>query len=630
MHLIRCFSSVCFLLLSLTLSFAQTGPAGVGNSTNNVLWLKADAGTSTTVNGNGITAWNDQSGNGINVSQSTVAQQPIFQTNIINGFPAIQFDNATITGENDKLIGPDSPLLDNTAGYTFFTVTRPQAFSDASTIISKRVTLDNQHSFMLLYWNGNKFNTDIQTSNNRFGSSNTFLVNTNYLVDVIYDGTLPAAFRTKLYLGETLHRTAPETHSFVPDNASPLIIGSTHVTDDRPFGGYIPEIIMYRQALDKASRIIVNNYLSAKYNIALASNDKYAGDDPANGDYDREVAGIGMDTIQPGPVTAGNNAFASSIAGGLGISYVSGFSPGDYILAGHASPTNSSIQSDVGGMNGTTNCRWQRIWYIDITNCATVTTDIEFDMSDGSANPNMVSASPSDYVLLYRSAQTGNWTELTTASAITGDKIRFENYALTIDGYYTIGTHECLISPLPVELMSFTAKPSGRNALLSWKTASELNNAGFTLERAANGIDFQAIAFVPGAGTSTEEHAYERTDFNPGEGVHYYRLKQTDINGELTYSDIVSVAFNLEQDQPFVVYPNPNTGTFYVSYTGKPDDRILITITDVSGRIVVQQEMTGEELQTKGVQLQENAVRGYYVATFLVDDLQQVVKIAVE
>src|ERR1700712_3813442 len=104
---------ICIFFNSNVL-FSQTGPAGVGSSTNNVLWLKADAGTSSTTNNTAISFWNDQSGNAINVTQTVSIQQPSFATSVINGFPAVLFDNSTTTNQNDKMIGPDSPLLDNT------------------------------------------------------------------------------------------------------------------------------------------------------------------------------------------------------------------------------------------------------------------------------------------------------------------------------------------------------------------------------------------------------------------------------------------------------------------------------------------------------------------------------------
>src|SRR4051812_3052732 len=99
--------SLVLLLLAFSLSsdvFAQTGPAGVSTSATNVFWIKADAGTSSTVNATAISSWNDASGNGMNMTQTVSVQQPSFVTNVMNGFPAIQFDNNGTAGQNDKMI----------------------------------------------------------------------------------------------------------------------------------------------------------------------------------------------------------------------------------------------------------------------------------------------------------------------------------------------------------------------------------------------------------------------------------------------------------------------------------------------------------------------------------------------
>lgn len=612
------------LLLLPGLSFttistlAQTGPGGVGGPSINVLWLKADAGTSSAVNGAAISAWNDQSGNAIHVTQPNAVQQPLFQTNIMNGYPAIQFDNVSVAGQNDKLTAPDSPLLDNTTGYSFFTVSRPQNFGNANAIVSKRTTVSVEHSFMLFFWTGERFNTDIQTMNDRFASTNSFAPNANYLLDVVYDGTLPAASRSKFYIGESLNRVATETSSIVPDNNSPLLIGSTDANDERAFGGYISEVIIYRQALNKASRIIVNNYLSAKYDIALTANDKYAGDLPANGNYDRDVAGIGTDTIQPGAIAGSNPSFAASASAGFGLTAVSGFDAGDYVLAGHALAANAAITTDIAGLAGTFPCRWQRIWYVDVTNTGTpIVTNIEFDLSDGGMTPNMFSAAATSYVLLYRSGQAGAWSELATASGISGDKILFNNYALSLDGYYTIGSRNCAASPLPVELVAFTAEPSGRDVLLKWQTESELNNDHFTLETSRDGVYFEPVAMVPGAGTTTLPQYYEHTDANPGGGIHYYRLRQTDTDGTTSETGVISVMLDGDRSERFTVFPNPNNGTFSVLYAGMDETPVEVTVLDASGRAVYTRTQTAAELRSDGIRLDAPAA-GYYEAVFSV------------
>jgi hypothetical protein len=565
------------LLANLPVLYAQTGPAGVGTSANNVLWLRADAGTNTTTNGANVTYWNDNSGNMNSVYQPTVSQQPLYETNIMNGYPAIQFDNVSTT--NDKLLGFDSPTLDNTAGYTFFTVSRPQTVDgNARVIVSKRTTVSVDQSFMLFYYTGNKFHVDIQTVNDRYPTASSFTANTNYIIDQVYDGTLPTASRCKTYIGESLDATSSETSASVPDNASPLIIGSTDATDPRPYGGYISEILIYRTALNDAQRIIVNNYLSAKYNIALTANDKYAGDNTVNGDYDRDVAGVGKES------SGVNTSFSSSASAGLGISVNSGLDNGDYIMAGHASAVNGQITTDVAGMTGTANARWQRIWYFDITNTSTtLNTNIEFDMSDGLTWILPLGAA-SNYVLLYRAGQTGAWTELATASAVSGDKVLFNSYTLTTDGYYTIGTHDLTISPLPIELLSFDANMNSGKVDLTWETASETNNSYFTVEKSRDGITFNAVSRTEGAGNSSSILRYADTDYDPYDGISYYRLKQTDVNGRSSYSQIVSVNYYFGEDQ-VSVYPNPSDGSspLNLKLSGLENQQVLVVVRDMAG-----------------------------------------------
>ncbi len=99
-------------------------------------------------------------------------------------------------------------------------------------------------------------------------------------MDVIYIGSLTTSLRTKVYEGEILRETFKYSSALVPDTVSPLNIGCTHSSDNRPFGGYINEVIIYTVTVNDAQHIIVNNYLFAKNNVALSANDKYAGIHP--------------------------------------------------------------------------------------------------------------------------------------------------------------------------------------------------------------------------------------------------------------------------------------------------------------------------------------------------------------
>ena len=105
--------------------------------------------------------------------------------------------------------------------------------------------------------------------------------------------------------------------------------------------------------------------------------------------------------------------------------------------------------------------------------------------------------------------------------------------------YYTLGSEEK--AALPVELLSFEANAQDDLVTLTWATISEINNAFFSIERSANGINYKTIANLDGAGNSQGVINYEYVDRNPLDGFSFYRLKQTDFSGELDYSEVLSV-----------------------------------------------------------------------------------------
>lgn len=114
-------------------------------------------------------------------------------------------------------------------------------------------------------------------------------------------------------------------------------------------------------------------------------------------------------------------------------------------------------------------------------------------------------------------------------------------------------------NPLPITLLYFKAESESESTVLSWKTATEINNAEFQVERSADGRRFDVIGRVPGAGSSRTPNSYSLIDHHPLPGVSYYRLKQVDFDGTSTTFDIVRVN-NTERQIDFYVYPNPAAG----------------------------------------------------------------------
>jgi len=121
---------------------------------------------------------------------------------------------------------------------------------------------------------------------------------------------------------------------------------------------------------------------------------------------------------------------------------------------------------------------------------------------------------------------------------------------------------------LPIELTSCTALQTAEEIEIAWTTNSEVNNDYFTVEYSIDGVSFKTLETVAGSGTTSEVNEYaittESSRFN---GVVYFRLKQTDYNGEYSYSDVITLA--VESSNELYVYPNPATEFVSVSGTYK-------------------------------------------------------------
>jgi hypothetical protein len=111
------------------------------------------------------------------------------------------------------------------------------------------------------------------------------------------------------------------------------------------------------------------------------------------------------------------------------------------------------------------------------------------------------------------------------------------------------------VNPLPIKLFSFTANTNDNSVEIEWITSSEINNDYFTVERSNNGSEWEAINKIKGAGNSNTTLKYFDIDNQPLPGISYYRLKQTDFNGDYSYSEITMV--NFKQKDEIVIYPNP-------------------------------------------------------------------------
>ncbi len=138
-------------------------------------------------------------------------------------------------------------------------------------------------------------------------------------------------------------------------------------------------------------------------------------------------------------------------------------------------------------------------------------------------------------------------------------------------------------SQLPVELLSFSSIVQKNAITLTWQTASEDNNDYFTIERSGDGIHFVPQATVKGAGTSKIKLSYNYNDYSPLAGTSYYRLKQTDYNGEFEYFSMVSATF-IHEDY-IHISPMPASTELNVNLDGELG-QVSLQLVSVTGTVV--------------------------------------------
>lgn len=178
---------------------------------------------------------------------------------------------------------------------------------------------------------------------------------------------------------------------------------------------------------------------------------------------------------------------------------------------------------------------------------------------------------------------------------------------------YTSSSTGCVncMSSLPVELLRFNVSKTAESVICNWETASELNSDYFIIERSSNGIDFEPIGQMDGAGTSTQMHTYTLYDSSPiDHGVSYYRLAQTDFDGTTTYSETKSI--NFSATTTVTIVPNPSTGTF--SVIGKHIDLTTLSIRNLFGQQLFPAQIN--ELEEETVLQFSDLPEGIYFLTY--------------
>lgn len=147
---------------------------------------------------------------------------------------------------------------------------------------------------------------------------------------------------------------------------------------------------------------------------------------------------------------------------------------------------------------------------------------------------------------------------------------------------------------LPIELTSFTGHAEDAGVELDWTTATELSNDYFTVYRLQSDSSWREVGRVAGAGNSQNTRSYSLMDMSPHAGTNYYKLRQTDTDGQYEEFDVIAVEWK-PPDKP-LAYPNPSgaDGPVYLLRDAKS-----VMVSDAAGRFIPS-ELSGKEIRFDG------------------------------
>ncbi|MEX0812796.1 MAG: Calx-beta domain-containing protein [Chitinophagales bacterium] len=457
-----------YLLLLLTCSpvfylNAQNTPAGIGGAYDLNLWLSAED-ISGLDDGDPLSvSWIDRSGNEFNASQSDSVNQPTYHESAINGFPVLRFDG-------------DDDFLDGVHSYSARTVF----------IVFKMSNTLQKTTDLAQLWGNDADGVHIAAepragsaqkgfSFEGLGSSNTraqYALNSNaYSRWVSYSNT-------QAWNYNQFELVAVEFKNVESINRQ--VFGSLYPNQnigDHQFGGDIAEIIVFADQLGETQKILVENYLAAKYNLTI-SNDLFA----YNLTHKHDLAGIGR-------ITGGDNHTEGYSAGMLGLKESTALNNGAYALIAHNNGAADAWTTAETPINLSME-RISREWKIGLTGAPGATV-VVLDTSDlpAKSNPN------SSWVLLISSD--GNFTTNPEIHFLDENAGKYQSNALQLnDGdHYTIAALE---TNFDFTQNNFSALESEDSITISIALDLPFNDAiNFTLQTtdstALSPDDYQAL-----------------------------------------------------------------------------------------------------------------------------------------
>lgn len=410
-------------------------------------------------------------------------------------------------------------------------------------------------------------------------------------------------------------------------------------TNTSQYKGFMDEFIFFDKDLSNNEMRRVDSYLAVKYGITLENGaGGTQGDylsttsvtiwdaDNASG-YHNNVIGIGRDDSQEllqkqshsfydttrvyvGTLAATNVTNAGSFSADV-----------SYVMVGDDQGKMCSTVASNAEIPGTCGLysRLEREWKVTRTNMA---DDIGMDFTlNACAIPGSVAIADLRFLV----DDDGDFSNGGTTCYFNGDgtgiTISYANPVITVRGISTthISNNTTMfvtvasvqqITPLPVELINFSGECKDESIELNWSTLTEDNNDFFAIERSRDGVSYEKLAEIKGAGNSLVLNEYQWVDMEPLPATSFYRLSQTDFDGAKSIFQTISL--NCDVKETVLLYPNPFEDQFIMN-AGSDG---TITIIDLTGKVLSEEQFQAG-VSTIGT---ESLSKGTYIARIILSN----------
>ncbi len=286
-------------------------------------------------------------------------------------------------------------------------------------------------------------------------------------------------------------------------------------------------------------------------------------------------------------------------------------------LAGQTLAPGVSCQNTAAAtsLNGTLTLSGAGIYIIRLSSALTTGTSSNIVLTNGAIAENVFFQVDGAVTLGIGSTFIG--TILTSGAIVLETGASLTGRGLSITGAITLNNNAVTnVGPaLPVSLVSFTAKAQPTHTVeLAWTTSLETNNKGFLIERSKDLVLFEKVGEVGEvSANSSALKNYRMTDATPFSGTSYYRLTQTDLNGQARVYPAVSVVL---RDDAYGVYPNPVVSDQRFSLRLDEPETAKLNFFSADGRALSLQK-TGVQSGNLLLKFADNLSTGVYILTVM-------------